>query len=319
MSPSPFQPGAQSRRRSFRTIAGLRRIAVAGLASTLLWGAALPTVAHVPGEMGMVASGVGPTHGATAAGQIRAPSPTRTPPSLQALTSGSIGHDISFPQCNKGFPQNAAFRIVGVNGGRAFSANPCLGTGEGPSQLRWAGRWASFYANTGSPGPRLSKRWPIGQRYPRRCTRDEPLGKGCAFDYGWNAAKDSYLTAVRAYISLGWASPGATRTPVHNRWWLDVETSNSWRRNKRLNVATLQGAVAFLRSRDVGFIGFYSARHMWEAITGNTLVFADHPSWVAGASTLRGAKRLCREPAFTGGRTRLSQFFRHGFDADVAC
>ena len=38
-----------------------------------------------------------------------------------------------------------------------------------------------------------------------------------------------YATAVRAYIALGWAAPGSTRTPVDNHWWLDVETANSLR------------------------------------------------------------------------------------------
>jgi hypothetical protein len=301
-----------------RISAGRRRILATGLAACVTWATAVPAVAHRPDEMGVLsAAAIRDQEGSAA--QVRKPSAQTAVGLLPAMVSGSIGYDISFPQCNKPFPANAAFRIVGVNGGRAFTANPCLGAGNGPSELRWAGRWASFYANTGSPGPRLSKRWPTGQRFPRRCTKTEPLSNACAYDYGWNAAKDSYLTAVRAYISLGWLPRGATRTPVHNRWWLDVETSNSWRRNRRLNVATLQGAVAFLQSRDIGFIGFYSARHMWKEITGNTLVFAGHPSWIAGASTLRGAKRLCREPSFTGGRTRLAQFFRNGFDADVAC
>jgi hypothetical protein len=124
---------------------------------------------------------------------------------------------------------------------------------------------------------------------------------------------------VRAYISLGWAPRGATRTPVRNRWWLDVETGNSWRWKPRLNVATLRGAVDFLESRRVGSIGFYSARFMWADITGRTRAFADYPSWVAGASTLRGAKLYCGHRGFTGGGVELSQFPRHGYDANYAC
>jgi hypothetical protein len=245
-----------------------------------------------------------------------AAAPTAT---VLKFASGNIGYDISYPQCNGRFPAGGDFRIVGVNAGRTFHPNPCLGAGDGPSELRWAGRFATFYANTGSPGPHLSKQWPIGQRFPRRCDPATPLSTGCAYDYGWNAAKDSYLTAVRAYISLGWAPKGATRTPVNNRWWLDVETSNSWRRNKQLNVATLQGAVAFLQSRDAVTVGFYSAPWMWSAITGSSRAFSNHPSWVAGSSTLRGAHRACKAAGFTGGQVKLAQFPRNGFDGNLAC
>ena len=64
-----------------------------------------------------------------------------------------VGYDISYPQCGKPYPANPAFGIVGVNRGIVFSPNPCLGTGNGPSQLAWAGRRAELYANTGNPGP----------------------------------------------------------------------------------------------------------------------------------------------------------------------
>jgi len=286
-----------------------RSAAVAALTAVMVWATAAPLAAHYPGDSGSVASRADRAAGHQAS----------TLTTAQSVVPGSIGYDISYPQCNGRFPKIADFKIVGVNHGRAFHPNPCLGTGDGPSELRWAGRWASFYANTSSPGPHLSTRWPIGQRFPRPCLKATPLSKACAFDYGWNAAKDSYLTAVRAYISLGWAPQGATRTPVHNRWWLDVETSNTWRRNKQLNVATLQGAVAFLESRDAALVGIYSAPHMWLTITGGTGVLADHPSWVAGASTLRGARRNCTLPGFTGGRVKLAQFPKNGLDGNVAC
>jgi hypothetical protein len=124
---------------------------------------------------------------------------------------------------------------------------------------------------------------------------------------------------VAAYVSLGWARRGATHTPVRNRWWLDVETGNSWRTDERLNVATLRGAVAYLESRHVASIGFYSATLMWASITGRTHAFARYPSWTAGASTLRGAKRYCGGRGFTGGGVEISQFPHHGFDGNVAC
>ena len=230
-----------------------------------------------------------------------------------------IGYDVSYPQCDAALPGNVAFGIVGVNRGIVFSANPCLGKGERPSQLAWAGKDAQLYANTGNPGPQLSSHWPLGQALPRLCDATDPDTADCAFDYGWNAAQDAYATAVAAYVSLGWAEPNATRTPVANRWWLDVETANSWRDETSLNVAALQGAVAYLESVDVASVGFYSAPRMWSRITGDTDAFAGYDSWVAGASTLQGAQRFCRGTGFTGGRVELAQYLSGGFDADRRC
>jgi hypothetical protein len=233
-------------------------------------------------------------------------------------SAGRIGFDISYPQCGGPFPSDAAFGIVGVNRGIAFQPNPCLGAGNGPSELAWAGVNAELYANTGNPGPRLSSRWPIGQSYPRRCSADEPNSLGCAFDYGWNAARDSYVTAVRAYISLGWAPAFAIRTPRANHWWLDVETANSWRKPLR-NIAVLEGAVAYLEDAGAASVGFYSAPHMWQEITGGTDAFAAYPSWVAGALTRDGARRRCTGDGFTGGGVELTQYLSNGFDADYRC
>jgi hypothetical protein len=230
-----------------------------------------------------------------------------------------IGYDISYPQCDGRFPRNVAFGIVGVNRGIVFSANPCLGAGDGPSELAWAGPSAELYANTGNPGPELSSRWPVGQTTPRTCAADDPDTADCAYDYGWNAAADSYATAVKAYISLGWAQPAATRTPVANHWWLDVETANSWRADASLNVAALQGGADYLASVGAASVGFYSAPFMWADIVGGTTAFAEHPSWVAGASTLQGAQSRCAGDGFTGGGVELAQYFAHGFDANYRC
>jgi GH25 family lysozyme M1 (1,4-beta-N-acetylmuramidase) len=178
---------------------------------------------------------------------------------------------------------------------------------------------AQLYANTGNPGPQLSRFWPTGQLSPRVCYDGDPNSASCAYNYGWNAAADSYARAVAAYVELGWAEPNATRTPVANAWWLDVEMANSWRSDPTLNVAALNGAVDFLESMEVASVGFYSAPRMWQAITGGTDAFADHPSWVAGASTLRGALAVCRGDGFTGGPAAMAQFFQDGFDANVTC
>jgi hypothetical protein len=235
----------------------------------------------------------------------------------------SVGYDISYPQCGGPFPTNPAFGIVGVNRGIVFSPNPCLGAGNGPSELAWAGGvQAQLYANTANPGPALSTHWPNGQTLPRECNTAGSPGAdtaNCAYDYGWNAAADSYQTAVRAYISIGLAPAGATSTPQANAWWLDVETGNSWRSDVTLNVAALQGAVAYLQSAGVTNIGFYSTQQQWNQITSGTLLFGAHQSWVAGATTSRQARNNCGGGAFTGGLVALAQYFAKGFDADLRC
>ena len=223
----------------------------------------------------------------------------------------SRGYDISYPQCGGAFPSNPAFGIVGVNGGKVFSVNPCL-----TAQVAWGGgAVAELYANTGNPGPALSSHWPSGQTSPRVCDATNPDTADCAYDYGWNAAQHSFQTAAAAYQSLG-----ISTSPASTRWWLDVETSNSWRADPSLNVAALAGEVDYLRTvAGVTRLGFYSTQQQWNTITDGSFAFSAYPSWFAGGSTLKGAQQLCTRPAFTGGATGLAQYFAAGFDADLAC
>lgn len=224
--------------------------------------------------------------------------------------SVSRGYDISYPQCGSPYPSNPAFVIVGVNGGRVYSVNPCLA-----SQLGWGGGAdAQLYANTGNPGPALSSYWPLGQTSPRLCNAAIPDTADCAFDYGYNAAAQSFATAQNAYSQLG-----ITASPAGTRWWLDVETSNSWRTDTSLNVAALQGAVAYLVQAGVASLGFYSTQQQWDTITGGTQAFSQYPSWLAGASSLKGAKDRCSRAAFTGNAIVYTQYPYQGFDANYAC
>jgi hypothetical protein len=74
-----------------------------------------------------------------------------------------------------------------------------------------------------------------------------------------------------------------------------------------------------LESVGAASVGFYSAPFMWDDITGSTLAFADHPTWVAGASTLKGAQARCTGSGFTGGGVALAQYLYNGFDANYRC
>jgi hypothetical protein len=229
--------------------------------------------------------------------------------SLAAATTP--GYDISWPQCSGPFPVNPAFGVVGVNKGIVFSPNPCLA-----SEVTWAGGTsAALYANTGNPGPALSTHWPTGQTSPAVCSATATDSAACAYDYGYNAALDSFSDAASAFASLGLAG-----TPAGSAWWLDVETSNSWRSDVTLNIAALSGAVDYLGNvADVASLGFYSTSYQWGVITGGTAAFSAHPSWVAGAADAAGAAANCLGPGFTGGSVALAQYITGGFDADVRC
>lgn len=260
--------------------------------------------------------------GGTQPATPRPSSPEPRPEPSQPVASPPPSYDVSYPQCDDELPDAFDVAIVGVNGGRVYSPNPCLGDGERRSQLDWGGEGVELYANTANPGPNASSYWPHGQVEPRPCdTKDAPGADtvDCAYDYGWHAAADSYRTAVAAYISLGLAEEDATRTPEPVFWWLDVETANTWRGDTSLNVAALEGARDYLESVDVAGVGFYSTNRMWARITGGTDAFADHPTWVAGASTLAEAVEYCDEPGFTGGPVQYAQYFLEGFDANHRC
>jgi hypothetical protein len=239
-----------------------------------------------------------------------------------AAAATNVGYDIAYPQCNATFPSGGAFEIVGVNDGLPYSANPCLGTGDGPSELAWAGMNAGLYANTADPGPALSSHWPNGQTIPRQCNTSSNPGSNtpeCHYDYGWNAAADSYRNAVDAYISLGWAQAGSTQTPLANQWWLDVESANSWTSTASLNVQALQGEADYLASAGAAAVGFYANAGDWQSITGSTTAFSSYPSWVPGAASLSDAQSRCAGAGFTGGGVALTQFVSGGFDNDYQC
>jgi hypothetical protein len=235
-----------------------------------------------------------------------------TPESTSLLAvAATPGYDISWPQCGGSFPANPAFGIVGVNRGIVFSPNPCLA-----AELTWAGGTsAAFYANTANPGPALSTHWPTGQTSPQVCSVTAPDTAACAYDYGYNAALDSFSDAVSAFAALG-----LTGSPATSAWWLDVETSNSWRSDVTLNVAALSGAADYLGNvAHVASLGFYSTSYQWGVITGGTTTFNTYANWVAGASDAAAAAASCSGPGFTGGVVALAQYITGGFDADVRC
>ncbi len=278
-----------------------------------------PPLLHVPADPTDVAlPAPEPARPRPSVAPTRAPTPTPLP------EPDPVGYDISYPQCGGDYPASFDFAIVGVNGGRVYDINPCFaGSGRHASQLQWAGPDAELYFNTGNPGPHLSSYWPGGAADPRECETDgtpQQDTSDCAFNYGWNATGHAYGAALDAYLELGWTEPDADRLPDDVTIWLDVEEANSWRGDRGLNVAALEGAVAYLESMGTQRIGFYSTPRLWDRITGGTDAFADHPAWHAGARDRSDAERRCaEEPAFTGGQLAMVQWVEDGLDHNIRC
>jgi hypothetical protein len=247
-----------------------------------------------------------PRHGATRKVKSRARTiHVRTP-----------GYDVSFPQCGATLPAGR-FGLVGVDGGRPYAVNPCLAT-----EIDWAMTTGSpaYYVNSADPGPKASTHWPKGQTSPQACKASSLNSTACSYDYGWNAAKDSYARAAAAAASVG--APAVSRAT----WWLDVETGNSWQVDNgetathyANDTAALKGMRGYLRARGVSTVGVYSTAHQWRQITGGASL-AKAAIWYAGVGGPSSAAAHCASRySFTGGPVRLTQYRKGGFDADNAC
>ena len=271
-----------------------------------------------------------------------------------ATTSATTGSDVSWPQCGRTLPAAQAFGLVGVNGGTAATFSPCL-----QAEVNWAratsGTTAqprlALYVNTANPyqqgswwptsdsdKPAVGKApYPTGAlpvaavtypdgSTPVGCTTTTAGGPSynskCAYVYGY----------VRAEQAVEWAREQITGfDPAAYRWWLDVETSNTWQSDTASNAASLAGAAAYLKQAGLG-VGAYSTTAQWTSIVGGTrsnipplpngsqsnLVGLDE--WGAGASSLKGAQSNCTGAiSFTGGKNRLMQYLSNGIDYDVSC
>ena len=240
---------------------------------------------------------------------------------------GTTGYDISFPLCGRTLPAGAAFAIVGVNGGLANNANPCLA-----GELAWAATTpglgaaqpaVSVYINTADPGNSVAD-WPTPATGSETATT--PYG---ACDGTWSPACGYLYGAVRAASSYALLAAAGGPAPASVPWWLDVETLSSWASPgthpgwAEANIATIQGFVAGLRISGAGGpIGFYSSPAQWLAITGLGPTSGRFPSslpdWVAGRATLAYAEAHCQD-TFSGGPVRLVQYATNGLDGDYAC
>jgi hypothetical protein len=114
--------------------------------------------------------------------------PVAAPGDVATRLSTFWGVDISWPQCDWTPSVSSGFAIVGINGGRPFTANPCLS-----AQVAYATRQSGYSAYMNLDAPRGL----------------DPTS------YGRRAAVDALLRARAAGLHL-------------HTMWLDVEVLNHW-------------------------------------------------------------------------------------------
>ena len=248
-------------------------------------------------------------------------------PGTATAAPTTVGYDVSYPQCGKPLPTTRAFAIVGVNGGLSTKANPCLS-----AQLSWASKSAGtvpsqpraqVYLNTANPGEVRDEvsTWPeTGSTAYGQC--DGTNSAACSYRYGWERASNSVDTFFAPAAEIA----RLTTDPAAYTWWLDVETMNTWQSGSGAalarNRATLEGMTDYLESRG-GRVGIYSTNYQWGQIAGSvptTSTLAGKPSWLAGATSLKGAKANCSKPALVpGGKVTLTQYVQSGWDRNHSC
>ncbi len=207
---------------------------------------------------------------------------------------GSGGIDVSYPNCSALIPKSD-YGIVGVNGGTVYSGNPCLSSESKKFNN------LSLYVNTGLNNSLVSK------FYSDALTSCNGDTNCAAYKYGYNAG--SYAIS---YAKLQGVSS--------DKWWLDVETENTWSRDTSQNIKSLQGTYDAIIANGAQLVGAYSTTAQWQTITGGWR--NNWPSWGATTwSTAQQASKYCLGHEFTGGPSLLMQYQsnKSKLDQDVAC
>jgi hypothetical protein len=201
--------------------------------------------------------------------------------------------DVSWPNCTLNIA-HARAGIVGIDGGLALRPNSCLAKEAADFSL------LSVYVNTGYPGIKLALKY---KGYPRHCS---PSDEQClAYNYGYNSGLYDVNYSLREGV-------------IAKKWWLDVETDNSWSTNTTMNRQALSGTLAAL-SQFVGKdnLGFYSTPLQWQAINGQW--YNGYPAWIGTGGTLKSdAVAACQETSFSGGPIVLTQY-TPDLDANYIC
>ena len=238
------------------------------------------------------------------------PTPTPAPapdtehhPPASPFSPLARGYDASYPQCTSGTrPGRAAYGIVGVNDGRAFTLNPCF-----PELLAAAPKEAGIYLNTGF-NPNNSGRMRASCALRAGALDGADAEQRLAYGLGCSTTEDT-LDVLRLF-----------KVTYPAIWWLDVEEANSWDDARPdVNRYSIQGQLEVL-ARTSKTIGVYSTFNDWQQITGglwgDSRIAGD---WVAGKTP----QDACSNPGFSGAPVWLAQelatWSGSGYDSDYAC
>ena len=271
---------------------------------------------------GTVAMAWGPTARASQLNGTQANQLAGTQASQQTGTQASqqTGNDVSYPQCGQALPSGQAFGIVAVNEGLPNNTNPCVADEISWAQLSSGGGQqpkAALYVNTADPGNHGISDWPSSNTDPLYGFRVwDPYGtcrggnsQACAWQYGRNMAELDARTR-------GVPNPGSYR------WWLDVETVNSWETNAGNNRADLEGMAAYFLHLGAR-VGLYSTPKQFQPLTGTVKAGSPLyrlPDWIPGAKTLAQARKNCRlAPLTGGGAVTVTQWKTQPANSDLSC
>lgn len=222
---------------------------------------------------------------AACARRLAAWAPTTS--ALSPYRAGARGIDVSYPNCGVRLTGVGEFGVVGVNGGRPFTFNPCLRR----EYAHYTGSAAAaLYLNTGYE-PRF-----LGRITPACAAAGH--GRPPAYAVGCSEAAIS----VGHLRGLGLPQPRV--------WWLDVETSNRWSPERAVNTWVLRGMMDYLKTSTTAAVGVYSMRPWWHRITTGWRVTA--PEWIPSIGS------ACPAP-FSAGPVWLAQTGSAVLDVDVAC
>jgi hypothetical protein len=208
------------------------------------------------------------------------------------LSQSVIGYDVSYPQCGRSLPSQAAFGVVGLNGTLAKNFNPCFQT-----EARWTEHATnstdmpklSIYVHVANPGS-TAPNWPTtGINSDGICTGGNTTS--CSYQYGEILAKDDI------------AHLAAEEVNSYPMVFMDVEDNYSWQTiDLNNNTAVMEGMTATFKAAG-DTVGIYSDTKQWMEIVGNLTKSSSLnglPDWVLGGYSLATAQHNCTSHSFTG-------------------
>jgi hypothetical protein len=227
-------------------------------------------------------------------------------------TARGVDVNANSSTCRTSLPSGAGFAVIGANNGKPYNSPDAACFTSDTTLAKNLPAAPEYYMNLANPGKASTGNWNNGG--PRACHVAHNYDAGCAYDYG-------YLAAAQA---VGFAR--AHGMAAGSRWWIDVETDNSWGSNSvgqpghhAANAADITGALHYLAVH--GFpAGIYTETTWWTLITGGSTAFSHVPVWGGGAGSPKNARANCKPVSITGGPALLAQWFTNIQDThDIAC